>query len=268
MTAPHRVALVRRPSPLLADGLVTHVDRVPVDAALAQRQWVGYVAALAASGWRTVEVSPAPELPDSVFVEDTVVMFGPVAVRTRPGAPEREAEPDGAVNTLAELGYQVRTLAAGHLDGGDVLKVGRTVYVGRGSRTDPVGLAALRELLQPWGFQVITVPVTKALHLKSAVTALPDGTIIGYPPLIDDPAFFPHFRSMPEEAGAAVVDLGGGRLLLSAAAPESAAVLADLGYTPVPVGISEFEKMEGCVTCLSVRLRVGPESEVTDRERS
>ena len=107
---------------------------------------------------------------------------------------------------------------------------------------------------------MIAVPVTKVLHLKSAVTALPDGTIIGYPPLVDDPAFWPHFRPMPEEAGSHVVDLGDGRLLMAASAPRSAELIADFGYTPVPVDISEFEKLEGCVTCLSVRLRVAPGS--------
>ena len=107
---------------------------------------------------------------------------------------------------------------------------------------------------------MIAVPVSKVLHLKSAVTALPDGTVIGYPPLVDDPAFWPHFRPMPEEAGSHVVDLGEGRLLMAASAPRSAELIADLGYTPVPVDISEFEKLEGCVTCLSVRLRFAPGS--------
>ena len=102
---------------------------------------------------------------------------------------------------------------------------------------------------------VVAVPVGKVLHLKSSVTALPDGSIIGYPPLVDDPGFWPHFRPMPEEGGSHVVDLGDGRLLIASSAPRSAELLADLGFTPVPVDISEFEKLEGCVTCLSVRVR-------------
>ena len=122
-------------------------------------------------------------------------------------------------------------------------------------------VAEFRGLLEPLGAIVIAVPLTKVLHLKSAITALPDGSIIGYPPLVDDPSFFPHFRPMPEEAGSHVVDLGDGRLLMAASAPRSADLLADLGYTPVPVDITEFEKMEGCVTCLSVRLRTPPPAE-------
>jgi dimethylargininase len=93
------------------------------------------------------------------------------------------------------------------------------------------------------------------LHLKSAVTALPDGTIIGYPDLVDDPAPFPRFLAVPEPAGAHVVLLDEGRLLMAASAPATAAIFADMGYEPVLVDISEFEKLEGCVTCLSVRLR-------------
>jgi dimethylargininase len=248
-------ALVRRPSPRLAEGLVTHIDRRPVDVELAGRQWSGYVAALQACGWPVVEVDPEPDCPDSAFVEDTVVMYGETAVITSPGAPQRRPETAGTARVLGSLGYRVVTMTEGALDGGDILRVGNRVYVGRGGRTDAAGVAELRSILTPLGAVVTAVPMTKALHLKSAVTALPDGTFIGYPPVIDDPAFFPRFRAMPEEGGAHVVDLGAGRLLMADSAPRSAELVADLGYTPVLVAITEFEKLEGCVTCLSVRLR-------------
>ncbi|MCW2527861.1 MAG: N(G),N(G)-dimethylarginine dimethylaminohydrolase [Pseudonocardiales bacterium] len=259
-----RRALVRAPSARLADGITTHIDRVPVDVDLAARQWQGYVSAMADAGWDIQEVAPADECADSVFVEDSVVMFGPLAVLTNPGAPSRRGEIPGTAEALDRLGYQCVTInAPGTLDGGDVLKVGSRVYVGRGGRTNADGVRQLRAHLAATGltaaeFNVTAVPLTKALHLKSAVTALPDGTVIGYAPVVDDPGFFPHFMAMPEEPGAHVVDLGDGRLLISAAAPESIARLADLGFSPVPVEISEFEKLEGCVTCLSVRLRANP----------
>ena len=256
--SPSRTALVRRSSPHLAHGLITHIDRVPVDAELAQQQWTGYVAALTDAGWQPVEVPAADDCPDSVFVEDTVVMAGDTAVLSRPGADQRKPEIDGTAVTLTALGYPVERITGGTLDGGDVLKVGSTIYVGRTLRTSAAGIAEFRAICEPRGFTVIAVPVQKVLHLKSAVTALPDGTIIGYPPLVDDPSFWPHFRPMPEEAGSHVVDLGAGRLLMASSAPRSADLIADLGYTPVTVGISEFEKLEGCVTCLSVRLRVAP----------
>ena len=148
-----------------------------------------------------------------------------------------------------------RIHAPGTLDGGDVLKVGDTIYVGRGGRTNAEGIRQLRRILEPLGATVVAVPLTKVLHLKSAVTALPDGSIIGYAPLVDDPQLFPRFVSVPEESGAHVVLLGGGKLLMAADCPGSAELFTQLGYTPVTVDISEFEKLEGCVTCLSVRIR-------------
>jgi dimethylargininase len=160
---------------------------------------------------------------------------------------------------MSALGYALeRITEPGILDGGDVLKVGSTVYVGRGGRTNAEGVRQLGAVLAPLGATVISVPVTKVLHLKSAVTALPDGTVIGFPPLVDDPSLFERFLPVPEESGAHVVDLGEGRVLMAADCPESAALIARLGYDPVLVDISEFEKLEGCVTCLSVRLRTSP----------
>jgi len=255
---PSRSALIRRPSPRLAEGLVTHIDRVPADAGLARQQWAGYVGALTDAGWQTVEVPAVDDCPDGVFVEDTVVMVGDTAVISSPGASARRPEIDSTASTLAALGYAVPRITGGTLDGGDVLKVGTTIYVGRTLRTDAAGIAAFRRICEPLGFTVVAVPTSRVLHLKSAVTALPDGSIIGYPPLVDDPAFWPHFRPMPEESGSHVVDLGEGRLLMASSAPRSAVLIADLGYTPVLVDISEFEKLEGCVTCLSVRLRHAP----------
>ncbi len=107
---------------------------------------------------------------------------------------------------------------------------------------------------------MIAVPLTKVLHLKTAVTALPDGTVIGYEPLVDDPEVWGHrFLAVPEEAGSHVVLLGGDTVLMSTSAPKTAALLEDRGLNVVTVDISEFEKLEGCVTCLSVRLRGRPE---------
>ena len=143
-----------------------------MDLGLAGHQWSAYVETLAACGWPALEVQPAPDLPDSVFVEDAVVMFAGTAVITNPGADERRAETAGAVEAVRQLGYPTMAIRHGRLDGGDVLKVGETVYVGRGGRTDAAGVAELRALLAPIGFRVVAVPMTKALHLKSAVTAL------------------------------------------------------------------------------------------------
>ena len=255
-TGQGRVALVRVPADNLADGLVTQIERSAVDTDLADEQWDGYVSALIDNGWETVEVPTASELADSVFIEDAVVLFGGTAVVTSPGAESRRGETAAAEATVRGLGLRVtRIELPGTLDGGDVLKVGTTVYVGRGGRTNAEGIRQLRALVSPLGYSVVAVPVTKVLHLKSAVTALPDGTVIGYPPLVDDPDIFDRFLGVPEAEGSAVVVLDHDAVLMSSAAPKSAALIADLGYRVVTVDISEFEKLEGCVTCLSVRVR-------------
>ena len=249
-------ALVRRPCRRLAEGLLTHIERSAVDVDIAMKQWEGYVRAFVDAGWRVTEVEPARDCPDSVFVEDTVVVYGDLAVIARSGAVERRPETAGTEKAVADLGYRVAHIEApGVLDGGDVLKHAGTVYVGQSGRTNADGIRQLTEYLAPFGATVVAVPLTKALHLKSAVTALPDGTIIGYEPVVDDPSVFPTFLPVPEEPGAHVVLLGDGKLLMSSAAPETAALMQARGYEPALVDIGEFEKLEGCVTCLSVRLR-------------
>ncbi|MGM0385885.1 MAG: dimethylarginine dimethylaminohydrolase family protein, partial [Actinomycetota bacterium] len=199
-------ALVRRPSSRLAEGILTHGERTPVDAERAREQWQAYVDALHAAGWETHEVVPAEDHPDSVFVEDTMVVYGDLAVIARLGAEERRGETRAAEEAVRALGYRVTHIEApGTLDGGDVLKWGNTVWVGRSGRTNEEGVRQLATHLERLGARVVTVPITKALHLKSAVTALPDGTIIGYPPVVDDPALFPLFLPVPEESGSHVV---------------------------------------------------------------
>jgi dimethylargininase len=248
--------LARRPSPYLAGGELTHLDRVPVDADLALAQWRGYVDAFRARGWEVTEVEPADAHPDGVFVEDAVVVFGDLAVLTSPGAASRRGELATVAPALAATDLAVHRIELpGTLDGGDVLKVGRSVYVGRSARTNEAGIEQLRAIVEPAGWTVVPVPVTKVLHLKSAVTALPDGTIIGRIENVDDPGAYTNFMEVPEEHGTAVVDLGGGAVLMSADAPRTAALLRERGLDVVEVPITEFEKLEGCVTCLSVRIR-------------
>ena len=247
------VALVRQPSSRMAEGITTHIDRVPADAELARRQHAAYVEALAAAGPPVREVSPADDLPDCAFVEDTVVVLGDLAVLTRPGAPARRPEVAGTEEAVRSLGLEVaRIQAPGTLDGGDVLQVGRTVYVGRGGRTDAEGIRQLRRHAATRGRVVVPVRLHGVLHLKSAVTALPDGTFIASDPSLFDAAPFPALRLVPEEAGSHVVVTGGGTIIMAASAPRSAELFDDLGFDVVTVDIGEFEKREGCVTCLSV----------------
>lgn len=246
------IALVRPVVDRLPEGIVTHIERQPIDVVLARSQYDAYVAALAGAGWSVRPVEAAPDHPDSVFVEDTVVVADQHAVLTRPGVEERRGELDGVVAVLRPLGLDLDAVGApGTLDGGDVLQTGDTVYVGVGGRTNGAGVRELRRALRPVGRTVVPVPLAGVLHLKSAVTALPDGSVIGLRGLVDE-RLFPRWRDAPEEAGSHIVSLGGDRVLVAASAPETATWLDHLGFDVVSVDVSEFEKLEGCVTCLSV----------------
>ncbi|GAA1418158.1 dimethylargininase [Catellatospora coxensis] len=247
-----RTALVREPSSRLADGIVTHIGRSEIDLSLARAQHMAYADALASAGWAVYPAPAADDCPDSVFVEDTVVVVDDLAVLTHPGAPARRGEVAGVEQAVLELGLRTAHITEpGTLEGGDVLQVGTTVYVGRGGRTNAEGIRQLRDLLTPLGRTVVAVPLGEVLHLKSAVTALPDGTFLALPRLVPT-GLFPAVRPVEEEGGCHVVPLGGDRVLLAASAPRTAEMLGDLGFTPVVVDIGEFEKLEGCVTCLSV----------------
>ncbi len=254
------IALVRRPGPRLADGIVTHIARTPIDVERAGHQHAAYVSALAGYGWQPYEVPPADGCPDAVFIEDIVVVCADMAILTRPGAPQRRPETDAVAATVRDLGglRVTRIRPPGTLDGGDVLQVGSTVYVGRGGRTNDEGIDQLRRALSSLGRTVLRVPLHGVLHLKSAVTALPDGTLVTPAGAgLVDTGSLPALRRVPEEAGAHLVPLGGGAVLLAASAPRTADMISALGYRPVVVDISEFERLEGCVTCLSVLVPVG-----------
>jgi dimethylargininase len=249
-------ALVRRPSSRLDLGLLTHLERKRVDYALALEQWHAYVAAFETNGWPTFEVEPADELPDSQFVEDTMVVHRDLAVIARPGAPERQPETAGAERAIGELGYRIaRIEGPGTLDGGDVLKLGNTMYVGAGCRSNEEGIRQLAEIVAPEGVTVVAVPISKTLHLKTGVTALPDGTLLGYLPVIDHPELLPELIPVSEQHGWRLILLGDNKILMSTSAPRTAQMIADAGYELVQVDVSELEKLESSVTCLSVRLR-------------
>lgn len=256
----HGVALTRPPGAHPAEGILTHIARSAVDPVLAARQYTIYQETLASAGWRVVEVDAAPEHPDSVFVEDTLVVCEDLAVVTRPGARERRGEIEGAERAARSLGLRVaRIEEPGTLEGGDVLQVGSTVYVGVGGRTDVEGAEQLHRLLAPLDRKVCQVPLGRVLHLKSAVTALPDDSLVGLPDLVEA-SHLPPIRRVPEEPGAHVVPLGGRDVLVSAAARETVQLLAAEHWRVLPVDISEFEKLEGCVTCLSVLVPDRPEA--------
>lgn len=246
---------MRDVSPRLAAAELTHLDRVPVDVGRARAQHRAYRRTLTDLGLEVLEAPPAPEHPDGVFVEDALVVVDDLGILTRPGASSRRREVASIAPLLADLGLRPAAIEApGTLDGGDVLQVGPTLFVGRSSRTDDDGIRQLQELVALLGRQVVPVDVTGALHLKTAATALPDGTILAVPSWLDTGPFADReVVEVPEQSGADVMQVGE-FVVLAASAPRTAELIDRRGWDVVTVAISEFERVEAGPTCLSVLL--------------
>lgn len=249
-------ALTRPVSPRIDQCELTHRERVPIDPERAAGQHRAYQAALEAAGCRLLSVPPAPELPDSVFVEDIAVVTDELAVIARPGARSRRAEVDGVAAVLERLRPLVRIGAPGTLDGGDVLQVGRQVLVGRSGRTNAEGVAQLRAALEPLGHTVRSVAFTGCLHLKTAVTAIRQETVLINPEWVaaEELSGFRVLEVDPGEPFAANALAVGGVVLAAVGAPATARRIGALGMDVVEVDVSELAKAEGGVTCCSILL--------------
>lgn len=251
------LALTRAVSPTLADCELTHIDRTPIDVARAETQHAAYEEALRALGCEVRRVPAAPENPDAVFIEDTAVVLDELAIITRPGAESRRTEVEPVAAALAALRPLQRIEAPGTLDGGDVLVVGSSIFVGRTPRTNDDGIAQLRAAVAPFGYRVIPVDVTGCLHLKSAVTALDHDTVLCNPAWVDPSAFAPKAAALvaDDEPSAANVVRVGERLLAASAYPRTNEMLKRRGYSVVTVPADELAKAEGAVTCCSLIVR-------------
>lgn len=251
-------AVTRSPGPELARCELTHLPRSPIDAARAVAQHEAYQAVLRDAGLRVVALPADPAFPDGVFVEDTAVVLDEVAVMTSPAPPSRRGERAAVEAALAPLRPLARLPADAFLEGGDVLRVGRTLFVGLSGRTGAAGVVALENVGRPLGYEVVPVRVTGCLHLKSAACALDDGTVLLNRDWLDV-APFAGLRlfdvSAAEPFGANVLRLPGA-VVVSAAFPETAALVRGLGHRVVTVDVSELHKAESGVTCMS--LLVGP----------
>jgi len=254
-SSPTPTALVRTPSPRLVEAELTHLARAPIDLELARAQHAGYVALLSRLGLELAWLPPLPQHPDGVFVEDTVIVVDDTAVLTRPGAVSRRDEVASVGEALLARGCQLhRIVEPGTMDGGDVLQVDGTLYVGRTARTDGAAIEQLRALVGPLGRHVIAVPVTGVLHLKTAATALPDGTIVAVPGRVPADAFGDReVLAAPEPAGGDLLVVGE-VVVVSAAAPRTAELIGRRGFDVEMVEVSELEKAEAGVTCMSVLL--------------
>ncbi len=253
---PLGTAYTRAVSPRLAECALTHLERRPIDAARAAMQHAAYETALAEAGLVIERIAPLPDFPDSVFVEDTALVLGEHAVITRPGALSRAGETDSTAARLAR-DFTLHRLAAGHIDGGDVLRIGKTLYVGLSARTDLAGFEALERTVRPLDFDVVAVPVRASLHLKSAVT-FAGADAAGRPVLLyDSEAIAPDSfdgvepLAVREPAGANVLRVGE-TLVMAAGTPRTQDMLAARGFTIAALDVSELQKAEGGLTCMSL----------------
>jgi len=251
-------AFTRAVSPRLADCELTHLKRVPLDVAKAVQQHAAYEDALRSAGFQVIRLPDLPDHPDGVFVEDTALLLDGHAIMTRPGAASRASETGSTADGLAGQ-FDMHWVTDGYVDGGDVLRIGGTLYVGLSTRTDAPGIASLKSICRGIGFDVVQADLRDCLHLKTGATlAGPDqaGTpLLLYSPRSVDPAQFagvdPLAVDEAEPAAANCLRVGD-TLILPAGNPRTAERLRKRGFSVIEVDVSELQKAEAGVTCMSL----------------
>jgi len=249
-----RIALTRAVPSSMASCELTHVERSLIDVSVAASQHAAYEGALRDAGCTLHRIADEPAMPDSVFVEDCAVVLGGHALITRPGATSRRGETASVADALSRYCTTHLMAAPGTLDGGDVLTVGRMLFVGETERTSAAGFERLRDFATPLGYTAAYVPVTGCLHLKTAVAAVDDETVVINPDWISASAF-PGLRVLPvdpAEPFAANVLRVGSVILVPSAHPKTAEMLHSMGYEVRTVDMSELAKAEGGITCCSI----------------
>src|SRR5215203_1301519 len=248
------IALTRSVSPAMADCELTHMSRVPIDVALAAKQHAAYERALETLGCSVHRLPSTTDIPDAVFIEDMAVALDEIAIIMRPGAASRRHEIAEVAEWLKHRMLLARIEAPGTMDGGDVLVVGRQMFVGATSRTNAEGHEQLRRIVEYFGYTINVVEVRGCLHLKSAVTAISDDVLLVNRAWVPDSAFkdFELVDVHPSEPSAANVVHVGSRLLYSAAFPWTLERLRGRNLQVTTVDVGELAKAEGAVTCCSV----------------
>jgi dimethylargininase len=247
-------ALVREVAPTFANALCAAPPDPPIDLAVARRQHAAYADALRACGLAVTSLRNADD-PDGCFIEDTAVVARGVALITRPGAESRRRE---TVHTAIALRADVELFemdAPATLDGGDCLRVGSTIFVGRSARTNDAGIARLAAVFEPHGFRVVAVAMpAQVLHLKCVCAPLGDDRITLADGSIPPDAFAGVSRvRIPEDESYAANCLAvGGKVLCAQGYPRTRDALAAAGFEPLALATSEFRKADGALTCLSI----------------
>ena len=253
----HRYALIRRPGRSFAEGITSAGLGAP-DLDLALQQHAAYAQALRDCGLEVIVLEADERFPDGCFVEDTAVALPEIIVIAQPGAESRRGEPEAvaaALSAYRHLVYLRDRDPAARLDGGDVLRIGQRIYAGLSARTNEAGVAALAAIAGPLGYTVSGVPVRDILHLKTGITHAGNRLLVGTEAFCRLPAFqnFEKIETPPDETYAANVLLVNERLIVPAGYPSVTQSLTARGRAPsAALSMSEFEKMDGGLTCLSI----------------
>jgi dimethylargininase len=254
LSAPIPRALVRPVSRSLAWCELSFRDREPIDLDKAAAQHRAYAAALEAAGLAVEWLPELPDQPDAVFVEDPIVVLDEIAIVGRPGAASREGEVESVAQAVGRYRPLVHLPPEARLEGGDVMRVGKMLYVGRSARTNAAAHEALAKLVAPFGYVVVSVPLTDCLHLKTGVTYAGNDCFLANPAWVETSVLTgAEIVPLPtEEPWAANTLTIGDRVLLPAGFPLTLDLLAARGLDIVTIDVSELQKAEGSLTCLSV----------------
>ena len=250
------LAITRDVSPRFNECEITHIDRSPIDVNIACSQHHGYVQALKELGCAVLELPAEADLPDSVFVEDTAVILPEVALITRPGADSRKPETESITHALRPYRELVFIESPATVDGGDVLVVGKNIYVGMSTRSNPMAVDQMNNLLGKYGYKVQGVELHDCLHLKTAVTRVDDKTLLINRRWVDVENFESYRlidvdESEPFAGNCLPI---GDAIIFPVEFPKTGAKLEARGYKLKPVVAAELAKAEGAVTCCSLIL--------------
>jgi len=256
-------AITRAVSPALAKCELTFVERQPIDLLKAQQQHTAYEHLLAKLGIHVRSLAAEPDLPDSMFVEDPAIVLDELAVILPLGTKSRQPEAESLAEALAPFRKLAYITAPGAIEGGDVLLIDRTLYVGQTTRTNAEGVRQLAAILAPHNYKVVPVPVTGCLHLKSAVTYLGRNTLLANRPWFDATPFsaFQWIEVDPAEPHAANALAIADTVIFPASFPKTRARIESAGFHVTPLDISELQKAESGLTCSSLIFNANPVSD-------
>lgn len=250
------LAIIRGVSPRFNECEITHIDRTPIDLGIARRQHQEYVETLKILGCEVIELPAEPDLPDSVFVEDTAFILPETAVLTRPGADSRKPETETIARALTPFINILRVTEPATVDGGDVLVFEKNIYIGLSTRSNPAAVEQIQSLLKEYGYTIIGVELKDCLHLKTAVTKVDDATLLINKHWVDAGHFQKYnlIEVDPSEPFAANCLPVNGKIIYPTSFPRTAEKLRAHGCTLRLVEVDELAKAEGAVTCCSLIL--------------